>query len=558
MLNAMQFARISARGAALALGAPAVAALSATLVAAQIGGVSPQLDGKTIEPLSSPSATPFGTGLQAPGLQAGGLQAGPGGGLQAGQPAIGKQPVSNAQLADPAGALGASVQFDSSALDKQVQVVQLPGLSAAGIQDLALSKPAVAKVAASLDREPFALVTTSSAASFLALRPEDRSAVWSISGAKLDEKRWVTAGGDGAAGETVDLLALEPGDRFCLRERIEEPLVVGTGWSEFGGTVVVSPGTDVATSDEERRPGRYRARVRAQFAPLRWDADRYSTTLEVVVMPVGDETAALARELRQRPLEVSLYELSRGLSVAPMSLTFDAAGQSGQRSVRADFAVGVGASESVALAPSLKLGGEVDERAVELQVRRQLRSFTLTPSNPAPYGLGLETVRFTLTCCAEDGLPIAVESDLRVPLSTGGATGEATALILAGTSAAEFELRTAGTGALRIAAILPGVESAPVSLEQRLPVLLLILCLAGGVVGTLLRGARDRRQFVKGALFGLAAFALGAVGIRAGLVDPAYSLTEVGAFAMAVVVGLAGKLFLPGATDPPEDPAPAT
>lgn len=152
------------------------------------------------------------------------------------------------------------------------------------------------------------------------------------------------------------------------------------------------------------------------------------------------------------------------------------------------------------------------------------------PAHPGPYalvssathiaGLGLSTVRLTVSQALEDGSPLVLENDVEVPLqSKTGELHPSAIVIPRGKSDASADVRVFGLGSMSVQAGLGPRISAPLAFERAWPVLFLFITVLGGAIGGYLALMRQRskkqgierermviaRRVLEGALVGLIA-----------------------------------------------------
>ncbi|WP_145061512.1 hypothetical protein [Engelhardtia mirabilis] len=389
---------------------------------------------------------------------------------------------------------------------------------------------------------------------WLMVDPEHRSSVRSVDGTALPAGRWTEVPGwtDAADSETRPVgITLAPREVLLFDEAGADRRRVLESEAWLGSRIMVGSAESVPGPDgapRAREIVEYGVRIVSSFTPLRWSGEAYQTDL----------TLALQRRDRQgesdwtppRPLQMAFSDMGLGVELVPSTVEFERAGVAGSRTATLRYRRGPAGSADFSIA------GDFDSQPFSYPAGVTLGSLRLESANPAPLGLGLEQVTLTVTRLAQDGQPWAGPEALELSVTTGRASGPTQVEIPAGASVAQFVIRTAGTGPLTIAVRAAGGEAASCELDLGLPWVLLISCLLGGLVGSLLRGSRGPRNLGLGVLVGLLAFALATLGIRVTEVDPNQALTEVGAFAITALASLVGVSVLPGAKGPKADDAP--
>jgi len=178
-------------------------------------------------------------------------------------------------------------------------------------------------------------------------------------------------------------------------------------------------------------------------------------------------------------------------AVDPSSVKLDKMGPDGDHKV------------TVSCSPQVRAAGK-QQLTVRIASGQLSYPFDL-PANPGPYalassaiqiaGLGLSTVRLTVSQALEDGSPLILPSDTEVTLRSE--TGELypTALIIpSGKSEASMDVRVFGLGPMSVQAGLGPRTSAGLALERAWPVLFLTITLLGGAAGGYLAIVRQRRK----------------------------------------------------------------
>lgn len=176
-------------------------------------------------------------------------------------------------------------------------------------------------------------------------------------------------------------------------------------------------------------------------------------------------------------------------AVVPSSVRLDRIGPEGDHKV------------TVHCSPQVRTAGK-QQLTVRIASGQLSYPFEL-PANPGPFalassaaevpGLGLSTVRLTVSQALEDGSPLPAKHDLEVPLQSE--TGElypAALIIPSGKSAASAEVRVFGLGAMSVRAGLGPRTSSPLAIERVWPLVFLLITVLGGGTGGYLAILRRR------------------------------------------------------------------
>lgn len=332
-------------------------------------------------------------------------------------------------------------------------------------------------------------------------------------------------------------LATEP---FVMKPR-EVQLV---GLSDPNGTVLpgglvlpLSPGPDhggVATA------AWFRLAVSASPRPAPWQevAGDYVTQVKFAVRlsPGAPPTLHLPQ-----PVDISLdFDGMTGPAIAPFSITD--IGLAHERSVDLRF-------RPSAAQPKLRIRSTITDSDVLIEALPRLE---LRPGRSAVLGFGLETVAVVVERLKPHGDPNTVTESTPVDVQVGGPARLTTdsLVIPAGTSRAEFSVRSAGLGPLDLRATVGGL-TATATVSQRFPVGPLIAALIGGALGGFarrwLKGARRDaapRHTLEGIGVGLVAFVAAVLGVGYLNLPAAIAATEAGAFLIGTACGFAGVTVL--------------
>jgi hypothetical protein len=127
------------------------------------------------------------------------------------------------------------------------------------------------------------------------------------------------------------------------------------------------------------------------------------------------------------------------------------------------------------------------------------------PSHAGPYalvssasevpGLGLSTVRLTISQALEDGTPLVLDRDVEVPLrSQTGDLHPSLLTIPRGQSEISADVRVYGLGAMNVQAGIGPRVSVPLSLRRAWPSVFLLITVIGGAAGGYLAVVRLRHK----------------------------------------------------------------
>lgn len=276
------------------------------------------------------------------------------------------------------------------------------------------------------------------------------------------------------------------------------------------------------------------------------DAKRYVAELIVGLDPEeGSAPGALAEPITAS-LSVSCEE------VTPGRVRLDKMGPEGDQRVR------------VSCSPRVRERGK-QHVTVRIATGQLSYPFEL-PAHPGPYtlassatqipGLGLSTVRLTVSQALEDGSPLMLDHDIEVPLRSQ--TGELHPSLLTipkGRSDTSADVRVYGLGPMHVQAGVGPRMSPPLALERSWPSLFLFVTVLGGTLGGYLANIRQRRsrksvppraskaearRLIEGALVGL--IAVGALLTTPGLADLMPDVARGSQLAWLVSAVLAGFL----------------
>jgi hypothetical protein len=309
-----------------------------------------------------------------------------------------------------------------------------------------------------------------------------------------------------------------------------------------GGAVVApepSPTSpqDPATLDNAKW---FRVTLATSPMPAPWDAqaDGYVTQLTFGLKRPDGAPPDLKLE---QPVIVKLaYRDLIAPEVAMISL--DAPGLENEKTVALHF---VPQSPT----PTLLVRSSISEVDVQLTALPRL---AVLPDRNSAIGLGLDLVKVVVSNLFPDGRLAPVETDTPVLLTVeGGPRLVSTNVVLkAGTSAADFSLRTSGLQKVVVRASANGVVGLG-TFDQRFPFAPLSLALLGGALGgyarRFLKGARrasSRRRVIEGLLVSTVAFVAGILGVGYFDLPSAIVATEAGAFLTGALSGFVGVSVL--------------
>jgi hypothetical protein len=211
----------------------------------------------------------------------------------------------------------------------------------------------------------------------------------------------------------------------------------------------------------------------------------------------------------------------------------------------------------LASARPVRVFSEVSQDPIEIDLPLE-PALTIEAGSTAIDGLGIGTTQVNISLAGVDHPEGRV-----VTLRTAGGYLDPTLVRLDAQGSGSATLRSDGIGDARITASMPGLEPVDAAVDFRLPWLTFFACLAGGLVGGVIR-ARGRGRtlpMLVAALCGILVFAIYAVGIKVLPFTPSVSVGALLAFAISGLGGFGGssllhRLFPPSAA-PGRAPAPA-
>lgn len=274
-------------------------------------------------------------------------------------------------------------------------------------------------------------------------------------------------------------------------------------------------------------------------------AKRYVAELIVGLDPEEGSTPGALAEPITASLSVSCEE------VTPGSVRLDRMGPEGDQRV------------VVSCSPRVR---EQGKQHVTVRIASGQLSYPFElPSHPGPYalassatqvpGLGLSTVRLTVSQALEDGSPLIAERAVEVPLRSQ--TGELHPSLLTiprGQSDVSADVRVYGLGPMSVQAGVGPRMSVPLAIERGWPTLFLLITVLGGAAGGYLAIIRLRhkkpdearsskgeaRRLLEGSLVGL--IAVGALLTTPGLAELMPDIARGSQLAWLVAAVLAGFL----------------
>jgi hypothetical protein len=391
------------------------------------------------------------------------------------------------------------------ARDKQVTVIQTVDES----EPVRVS-PSAVKPKASVSRVPIALNASDDKSDLSSVRVvEGKGTIAFEAGAPMLEQR--------SSGTSV----LSSGHAKTIAEtsKLNTETKTGLPWMVVDVKQDALSGTAPAPIVRTARPFLLLARA-VQWLP---DAERYSAELIVGLDAEDGSRAGPLEEPFTATLSTSCEE------VDPPRVQLARIGPDGDQKVK------------VSCSPKQRASGRPQQLTVRIASGQLSYPFEL-PANPGPYalissasdvpGLGLSTVRLTVSQALEDGSPLALERDVEVPLQSS--TGELHPSVLTiprGKSEASADVRVFGLGALNVQAGAGARVSKPLEITRSWPLLFLFATLFGGAAGGYLAIVRQRRgnpeharartmlvrRVLEGALVGL--IAVGALLTTPGLAE---------------------------------------
>lgn len=353
------------------------------------------------------------------------------------------------------------------ARDKPVTVIQTVDSS-----DPVRVSPSAVKPKSSVSRVPIALKASDDKSDLSSVRVvEGKGTIAFEGGAPVLEQK--------SSGTSV----LSSGSAKTIAESSTLNTATKTGlpWMVVDVKQDALAGTAPAPIVRTARPFLLLARA-VQWLP---DADRYVAELIVGLDAEDGSPAGPLEEPFTATLSTSCEE------VDPPRVQLARIGPDGDRKVK------------VSCSPKQR-NGKPQQLTVRIASGQLSYPFEL-PANPGPYalissatevpGLGLSTVRITVSQALEDGSPLALESDVEVPLQSK--TGELHPSVLTiprGKTEASADVRVFGLGAMSVQAGAGARMSAPLALDRSWPVLFLIVTVLGGAAGGYLAIIRQRRS----------------------------------------------------------------
>jgi N-acetylmuramoyl-L-alanine amidase len=278
--------------------------------------------------------------------------------------------------------------------------------------------------------------------------------------------------------------------------------------------------------------------------PIRWNAatQRYEAELLVGLdSEEGSSSGPLEEPLRTN-LSVTCDE------VTPSTVTLGAIGPKGDQLIRVYCSARAGATRRHELTVRMASG----QLSYPFELPANPGAYVLTSSTTSIAGLGLSTVRLTISQVLEDGSPLVLHTDVEIPLSSDSAVLDPrTATIRRGYSDTSLDVTLFGLGATQIRAGVEARASLPIEISREWPLLFTLVTALGGALGALVAGLRARRprtrlllrsrRAIEGALIGV-------VGVGAVLATPGFGDTlpiasrtsELGWLLSAALAGFVG------------------
>lgn len=332
------------------------------------------------------------------------------------------------------------------------------------------------------------------------------------------------------------------------------PVVGGT--AADSASPVMDLGYELTVAGSGGEPRRLRALVEVEGGGLRYDPARRAYVGTVVIGLVDEENPGDMRHLGD---SVWVQITGNVRSVRPVLLD----------NVNFPFdQVELAADDPRADSVLIRVRPSFDPGGVPMWIPVQLARLTLQASPERLAGFGLEKSELIIHSPGVDSIPVTLASQRGKPrpnrlwvTATGGVA----------------QLRSAGVGS-DVVTVMSGPYVGRISLEYHWPIAFLLAALIGGLIGGVLNALStnresDRRTIaflgLQGALTGLMAAVLYAVGINVLNWAPDAEYGEALMFALAFIGGLMGPRifdrFLPklsvgrkdGDGEPPAPPAPA-
>lgn len=283
---------------------------------------------------------------------------------------------------------------------------------------------------------------------------------------------------------------------------------------------------------------------------VQWDRVRQ---LHVAEFLVGLDAESGEAGTLSEPLEASLSVSCD--EVAPQSIKFTTIGPAGDQLVRVSCSAQVKNERDKQILSVRLQSGNLD---YEFEIPHRPGPYQLSASSSSVLGLGLGELTLTAVSAEEDGTPLPVASELRVPLRVNDGELDPDAVVIpAGASQASASVHVRGSGSLQVRAGFAERESGPVALKVRWPVLLSCMAPAGGAIGGYLALALQRKRqkgprrkgqrvaaCVEGALVGIVVVLALTLVPSFGLMPGWARTAEIAWFVVAVFAGFLGLELL--------------